>query len=203
MKEVRLNKIFSEKDLKVILQFEKMNPVEKERRINSFVTHLNELFLNYRAIRMDDLLTGDEVCRILNIKPRTLQTYRDNGLLKFSQIERKIFYYASDLKEVIHHTKSSANRNSQYVNKLNEDLPLEDILEKIPHIIRELLDKNPPMFDGERYLTDKELMALLHISDRTLQNYRTNNLLPYYQLAGKILYKESDIKKLLEDNLVK
>jgi len=40
----------------------------------------------------------------------------------------------------------------------------------------------------------------LKISRRTLQEYRNNGMLPYYQLGGKILYKESDVEKLLEDN---
>ena len=52
----------------------------------------------------------------------------------------------------------------------------------------------------ERYITDKELAQWLKISRRTLQEYRNNGMLPYYQLGGKILYKESDVEKLLEDN---
>jgi len=36
-----------------------------------------------------------------------------------------------------------------------------------------------------------------------LQEYRNNGILPYYQLGGKILYKESDVEKLLEDNYCK
>jgi predicted site-specific integrase-resolvase len=41
----------------------------------------------------------------------------------------------------------------------------------------------------------------LKISRRTLQDYRTEGKIPYYQLGGgKILYRESDIEKMLEDN---
>ena len=43
---------------------------------------------------------------------------------------------------------------------------------------------------NEQFLTDKEVSA-------TLQDYRNNGMVSYYQLGGKILYKESDIENLL------
>lgn len=50
---------------------------------------------------------------------------------------------------------------------------------------------------NEQLLTDKEVSAWLKVSRRTLQDYRNNGMIAYYQLGGKILYKESDIEKLL------
>lgn len=50
---------------------------------------------------------------------------------------------------------------------------------------------------NERFLTDKEVSAWLKVSRRTLQDYRNNGMIAYYQLGGKILYKESDIEKLV------
>ena len=50
---------------------------------------------------------------------------------------------------------------------------------------------------NEQFLTDKEVSAWLKVSRRTLQDYRNNGMIAYYQLGGKILYKESDIEKLL------
>ena len=46
-------------------------------------------------------------------------------------------------------------------------------------------------------LTDKEVSAWLKVSRRTLQDYRNNGMIAYYQLGGKILYKESDIERLV------
>ena len=57
-----------------------------------------------------------------------------------------------------------------------------------------------PFLNGERFMTDKQLAEVLKISRRTLQDYRTNGILSYYMVGGKILYKESDVLKLLEDN---
>ena len=52
----------------------------------------------------------------------------------------------------------------------------------------------PPM-GGERYLTDRDLARRLHVSRRTLQQYRHEGILPYFLFGGKTLYRESDIQK--------
>ena len=50
---------------------------------------------------------------------------------------------------------------------------------------------------NEQFLTDKEVSAWLKVSRRTLQDYRNNGMISYYQLGGKILYKESDIERMV------
>lgn len=47
-------------------------------------------------------------------------------------------------------------------------------------------------------MNDAELANYLKVSRRTLQEYRNNGILSYYQIGGKILYRESDIEELLE-----
>ena len=47
---------------------------------------------------------------------------------------------------------------------------------------------------------DKEVSAQLKQSRRTLQDYRNEGRISYYQLGGKILYRESDIEKMLQEN---
>ena len=59
-------------------------------------------------------------------------------------------------------------------------------------------DENRPLLGGEHYLTDRELSQRLKISRRTLQDYRNNGILPYRQLGGKIIYRESDIERVLQ-----
>ena len=60
--------------------------------------------------RVDDLLAkqggkswmdNQEVCRQLNISPRTLQTLRDNGTLAYSQINHKVFYKPEDVMRIV------------------------------------------------------------------------------------------------------
>ena len=60
-----------------------------------------------------------------------------------------------------------------------------------------------PMLNGERYITDKELSERLKISRRALQEYRNEGRIPYYQIGAKILYRESDIEKMLETSYKK
>lgn len=55
-----------------------------------------------------------------------------------------------------------------------------------------------PSFRNEIFLTDRELSEKLRVSRRTLQAYRESGRLPYYQLDGKILYKESDVQRVLD-----
>ena len=52
-----------------------------------------------------------------------------------------------------------------------------------------------PILNGERYLTDRDVSALLRV--RTLQEYRHSGNLPFFRLGGKILYRESDLQKML------
>ncbi len=57
-----------------------------------------------------------------------------------------------------------------------------------------------PLLNGEVYLDNKDMSRILHISQRSLQDYRNRGKLPYYKIEGKILYKQSDILKYLENN---
>jgi len=51
----------------------------------------------------------------------------------------------------------------------------------------------------EEFLTSK-VYDWLYISPRTLQIYRDRRIIPYTQFAEKILYKASDLEKMLEEN---
>ena len=51
-----------------------------------------------------------------------------------------------------------------------------------------------------RWMDNQEVCQQLNISPRTLQDYRNNGIIAYYQLGGKILYKESDIERMLAAN---
>ena len=68
--------------------------------------------------------------------------------------------------------------------------------------IKEVAQTHKPLFGGEHFLTGKEVCERLYISPRTLQDYRDRKIIPYTQFAGKILYKASDLIKLLEENYI-
>jgi excisionase family DNA binding protein len=50
----------------------------------------------------------------------------------------------------------------------------------------------------KKWLTGDEILHLLGISKRTLQNYRDQRLIPFYQIGRKIFYKSSDVDNFLE-----
>ena len=66
--------------------------------------------------------------------------------------------------------------------------------------IKEVAQTHKPLFGGEHFLTGKEVCKQLCISPRTLQDYRDRRIISYTQFAGKILYKASDLERLLENN---
>lgn len=45
-------------------------------------------------------LDSDDVCRLLCISPRTLQTMRENGTLAYTKISHKVYYRPEDVKAV-------------------------------------------------------------------------------------------------------
>lgn len=73
-------------------------------------------------------------------------------------------------------------------------------IEKVNSNMTDYLEQNKPSFFGEQFLDNNEVCEMLHLSSRTLQDYRDKGLIAYYKLEGKILYKLSDIKKMLDDN---
>lgn len=68
---------------------------------------------------------------------------------------------------------------------------------------REIAQTHRLLFGGEIYLTGREVCEHLFISPRTLQDYRDKSIIPYIQIAGKILYRHSDINLLLQENYVR
>ena len=77
---------------------------------------------------------------------------------------------------------------------------LFDMIHKADAKAQKMTETYRPTLGGERLLTDKELSDFLHASRKTLQIYRKEKLLPYIELKGKCLYKESDIERILKKN---
>ena len=90
--------------------------------------------------------------------------------------------------------------NKENITRDNEKVAL--LLEKMNRLMENmesLAENYKPVLGGERFLTDKELSAMLKISRRSLQDYRNEGRIPYIQLGGKILYRESDIEQILKN----
>ncbi|MFR9542832.1 MAG: helix-turn-helix domain-containing protein [Rikenellaceae bacterium] len=50
-------------------------------------------------------LDNNDVCEILQISKRTLQNYRDSGVLGYTKTDGKIYYRPRDIQTLINHHK--------------------------------------------------------------------------------------------------
>ena len=66
----------------------------------------------------DEWLDNGDVCRLLNVSKRTLQTYRDTGKLPFSQINHKVFYKQKDVETFLNERKSKWLKDAFWVEEL-------------------------------------------------------------------------------------
>ncbi len=74
------------------------------------------------------------------------------------------------------------------------------VLESMKEVLalyKNVIGNYRPLLDGERYLTDRKVAEILKVSRRTLQEYRNDGVLPYILLGGKVLYRESDLERVL------
>ena len=81
------------------------------------------------------------------------------------------------------------------------DVSVKNALEDMKELLvlyKKVIGNYRPLPDGERYLTDKEVSQILKVSRRTLQEYRKDGVIPYMLLGGKVLYRESDLERILE-----
>lgn len=85
-------------------------------------------------------------------------------------------------------------------NEAEEIIAYQEMIVQLRNRIEEILKNYRPVMNGEIYLSGEEVCKLLHISKRTLQQYRDDTILPFIQIGGKIIYKESDILMVLEAN---
>jgi hypothetical protein len=60
-----------------------------------------------------------------------------------------------------------------------------------------------PTADGERLFDNQDICFMLNICKRTLQRYRTLGWLPFSRIDQRAYYKESDVKKFIEERAKK
>jgi hypothetical protein len=70
--------------------------------IKSVSKRIKEVAQTYKPLfGGEHYLTGKEVCERLYISPRTLQDYRDKGIIPYTQFAGKILYKACDLEKLL------------------------------------------------------------------------------------------------------
>ena len=91
----------TKQDMEVV-SIERSTYEELLTNFNSFVTKMKEMASISNDKRLGEWLDNQDVCQMLNISPRTLQTLRDNGTLAYSQINHKVYYKPEDVERILH-----------------------------------------------------------------------------------------------------
>ena len=82
-----------------IVAIEKRTFEQMMQRFEDFAKQVNALCGKNQS--NENWLDNKQVCELLKISSRTLQTYRDTGVLPFSQIGRKCYYKAIYIEQFI------------------------------------------------------------------------------------------------------
>ena len=70
-------------------------------KFDRFVHRMESICHRHGEKKMSEWMDNQDVCRMLNISPRTLQTLRDNGTLAYSQINHKTYYRPEDVQRIV------------------------------------------------------------------------------------------------------
>jgi hypothetical protein len=81
-----------------IIAIEKRTFEQMMQSFENFASQVENLCGNNR---IEQWLNNREACELLKISQRTLQSYRDTGILPYSQIGHKCYYRVADVEQII------------------------------------------------------------------------------------------------------
>lgn len=84
------------------------------------------------------------------------------------------------------------NSNSEMIKEFFQSM--DRMLDGISRLAKE----SRPHLNGEKFLSNRKAAKYLKVSIRTLQEWRDTGVIPYIQIKGKIIYRQSDIERLLQ-----
>ena len=81
---------------------------EHFEKLSADIKELQNSFLNKQDFIEDPFIDNARFMKLMGISVKTAQSWRDSGLVSFSQIGNKIYYRVSDIKELLekNHRKS-------------------------------------------------------------------------------------------------
>lgn len=88
-----------------IVSIEKRTFEAMVAKFDQFARRMDAICHRHGEKTMSEWMNNQDVCQMLNISPRTLQTLRDNGTLAFSQINHKTYYRPEDVKRIVAHVE--------------------------------------------------------------------------------------------------
>ncbi|MDR8389502.1 helix-turn-helix domain-containing protein [Aliifodinibius sp. S!AR15-10] len=82
----------------------------------------------------------------------------------------------------------------------------DELLDAFTQAIKEAVKEELPKYQNsfkKDWLSTEEVMEMLKVSRRTVQNYRDEGKISYFQQGRKILYPREGIEEFLRKNMIK
>lgn len=84
-----------------VITIEKKAFEEMKTDFEELVSQAKALTERFKKPMSEQWLDAQDVCTILDVSKRTLQAYKDKGLLPAAKINRKNYFKASDVQELL------------------------------------------------------------------------------------------------------
>jgi len=104
-----------------VISIERSTYEELLTSFNSFVSQMRAMADRGTDKKLGEWLDNQDVCQMLNISPRTLQTLRNNGTLAYSQINHKVYYKPEDVERILY-VVAGRDKDSKMYNLKTECL---------------------------------------------------------------------------------
>jgi DNA-binding transcriptional MerR regulator len=103
-------------------------------------------------------LDNQEVCLMMNITKRTLQTYKDKGLLPYSKLNRKNYYKRSDVQALLEAGQPyNTTKMDLFTNDNEEIIAHQEMIMQLRNRIESILKNYRPVMNGEIYLSGEDV----------------------------------------------
>ena len=84
-----------------------------------------------------------------------------------------------------------------------ESQAFKNLMSKVDTIFDYVVSQKNTEDETDGWVDSYEVCTFLKISDRTLQRLRSENKINYSRIRGKNYYKISEIKRMLQENLIR
>ena len=84
-----------------------------------------------------------------------------------------------------------------------ESQAFKSLMSKVDTIFDYVISQQNIQDEEDSWVDSYEVCTFLKISDRTLQRLRSENKINYSRIRGKTYYKISEIKRMMEENLIR
>ena len=84
-----------------------------------------------------------------------------------------------------------------------ESQAFKDLMSKVDTIFDYVISQQNIQDEEDSWVDSYEVCTFLKISDRTLQRLRSEKKINYSRIRGKNYYKISEIKRMMEENLIR